>query len=94
MTAIERSVGSMSKDTSMMPSSRWWSTSYPASRNTPSMRWLVGSTSAVKHVMPFSRAAAARCSSSTEPIPRPRWASAMLKATSAERGASGPSPAS
>ena len=27
MTAIERSVGSMSKETSMIPSSRWWLTS-------------------------------------------------------------------
>ena len=42
-----------------------------------------GRTSATKRWMPCSRAAAARCSSSTEPMPRPCWASATLKATSA-----------
>ena len=49
----------------------------------PSMRRFCGSTSATNRCTPCSRAAAARCSSSTEPSPRPWWASETLKATSA-----------
>ena len=40
-------------------------------------------TTAWKRRSPISRAAAARCSSSTEPMPRPWWASATTNATSA-----------
>jgi hypothetical protein len=47
------------------------------------MRRLLGSTWAVKAVMPTSRAAAARYSSSTVAMPRPAWSSSVKKATSA-----------
>src|SRR3712207_7610757 len=47
------------------------------------MRLFWASTSATKFLIPRSRAAAARCSSSTEPSPRPWWASSIRKAISA-----------
>ncbi len=86
ITASERSVGSMSNTTVTTPSSRCWRSEYPASRNTAIIRPFCGSTSAVNRRTPRSRAAAARCSSSTEPRPRPWCASAMLNATSASSG--------
>src|SRR5665647_1097195 len=83
ITARDRAVGSTPNDTHTIPSSsRCWTT-YPASRNTASIRPFCGSTSAVNRWIPRSRAAAARCSSSTEPNPRPWWLSATLNATSA-----------
>ena len=58
--------------------------------NTRSMPPFSGRTSATKRVIPFSRAASARCSSSTEPMPRPWCASSTTSATSAS-GESWPS---
>ncbi len=69
--SIRCSVGSMSKATSMMPDENRVLTSKPAARNTPSIGRLSGSTSAVKRVIPSSRATAARCSSITVAMPRP-----------------------
>ena len=83
ITASDRSVGSMSNPTATMPSSVRCRTSYPACLKTAIMRPFCGRTSATNRRTPRSRAAAARCSSSTDPSPRPWWASAMLKATSA-----------
>ena len=55
----------------MTPSSKVLRTWKPAARNTPTMRWLVGSTVAVKALMPACRAATARYSSSTVARPLP-----------------------
>ena len=70
-TALDRSVGSMSKPTSTMPSSIRRLTSYPASEKTASILRFWGSTSAVNRTRPWSWAIAARCSRSTEPMPLP-----------------------
>ncbi len=86
ITARDRAVGSIRKDTMTTPSSRVRSTSKPASVKTLIIFVFCGSTSAVNTSMPCSRAAAARCSSSTDPSPEPCRESATLKATSAERG--------
>ena len=86
ITARERFVGSMRKETSTTPSSIVRSTSKPASVNTLIIFAFCGSTSAVKKLIPRSRAAAARCSSSTEASPAPWRASDTLNATSAARG--------
>ena len=83
MAARASSVGSMGNSTSMTPSPKLLVTSKPTWRNTPSMRRLLGSTRAVKPLMPTSRAAAARYSSSTVAMPRPAWSSSVKKATSA-----------
>ena len=83
MAASASGVGCRSRWTSMTPSSKVLRTWNPAARNTPTMRWLVGSTVAVKALMPARRAATARYSSRTVAMPRPRWASSTKNATSA-----------
>ncbi len=67
----------------MSPSSKADRAANPAERNTPTIRWLVGSTVAVKALSPARRAAAARYSSSSVAIPRPVWRSSTKNATSA-----------
>ena len=61
----------------------------PASRNTAIMPWLSPSTSATKRRSPRSRPAAARCSSSRLPSPRPCRVSSTRKLTSATPGPTG-----
>ena len=58
-------------------------TGQPALANTVSIARLSASTSAVNRAMPFWRAMVARCSRSSVQNPRPWWASATAKATSA-----------
>jgi hypothetical protein len=73
----------MSNATTMTPSSNCRAAWYPASVNTVIILRFSGSTSAVNRVMPCSRAACARCSSSNWPSPRPWCRSSTRKATSA-----------
>ena len=70
-TFMDLSVGRIVKFTVTTPSSKRCFTSYPASENTRSIRVFEGSTSATNRRMPRSRPAAAKCSSNTEPRPRP-----------------------
>ena len=82
-------VARIGKDSEMTPSSKRWSTVNPASVKTPIILRFCGSTSATNPVTPSSRPIAARCSSITEPTPRPWNSSETLNATSA-CGPSGP----
>ena len=82
--ARARSVGSISNSTCTMPPSMRVRSANPASRNTLSIWRLWASVSATNRVIPRSRAAAARCSSRTVPIPRPWCSSLTTNATSAE----------
>jgi hypothetical protein len=83
-------VGAIGKVRCTTPSANWRWTWYPKSEKTRSIAPLAGNTSATKCTMPNRRAASARCSSSTEPMPRPWYASSTTKATSAS-GEPGPS---
>ena len=83
ITASDRSVGSMSNPTATIAVLGALPHLVAGVRNTEIIRPFCGSTSATNRRTPRSRAAAARCSSSTEPSPRPWCASAMLNATSA-----------
>ena len=73
-------VGKRISITSPLPRS---SIGKPLLRKTSIMRWLWGSTSAMKTVMPSRWAAAASCPSMTVAMPCPCQASATTKATSA-----------
>ena len=82
-----RSVAAMSNSRlTSLPSSRRLG-SKPASRNTRIMAWFSASTTASNRCTPSSRPISTRCSSNTEPMPRPWWASATTNATSASRPA-------
>ena len=82
-TALDLSVGPMSKTRSTTPESYSRVTEYPASMKTLTIWVFSLSTSAVKRRMPRSCAAAARCSSRIEPRPRRCWSSSTTNATSA-----------
>ena len=75
--------GAMSRTTPMTSDARVYWRAKPASRKTPSMRWLSDSVSAANRRIPWRRAMVARCSSSKVPSPRPWNASSTTKATSA-----------
>jgi hypothetical protein len=62
---------------------RWTSTAKPLSRKTATIRWLAGSTSATKVLIPSAAARAARCASRMVAMPCPWRASETRKATSA-----------
>ncbi len=83
VTSREVSVVARSRVMRTTPSSNWLCAVYPAWRKKAIMRLLDGSTSAMKRLMPCSRAAARRCSMSTEATPLPWCASSTRNATSA-----------